>query len=431
MPQLPHFLFVQRLGTIEKELRSSPRIKDFIRVGLRKLARSEPQQAVLYWQTFSKQLEFEENQRSEIQKHLVRYAYLKNDEQASDWADKQLASLQVDQLTELRLRQLLKRQDWANLQKRLPDLSLERQQSEIWEYWLAYIEQRHGKEQQAQQRLTDIATHRGYYAYLAAQQLNLPLSLAIESAPLLAEDKRFIEQEPGYIRIQALLSQDETDLANSEWVYLLRRTNASQKIAMAHLALEQGWWHMAISAAIRAEAWHDVALRFPLAFQESFQTIAASREIEESLLMAIARRESTYNPRAYSAKGARGLMQLMPNTASHTARKIRMRYAGSQSLYQPSTNIKLGSTYLKQLLTQFDQNKILSIAAYNAGPSRVKEWLNDGPSLPFDLWVETIPFQETRDYVKAVLAYRVIYDRLLHPESTEPMLSITERSASY
>lgn len=124
-------------------------------------------------------------------------------------------------------------------------------------------------------------------------------------------------------------------------------------------------------------------------------------------------------------------MQLMPATAKATARKIKLRYRGTRSLSDPNVNIRLGSAYLQQLLKQFNNNKILAIAAYNAGPHRVKGWLNDGKPLPFDIWIETIPFRETREYVQAVLAYQVIYQQQLMPEAEIALLSRQEESAVY
>lgn len=408
-----------------------PRAKDLVSAGLRKLARTSPSQAVRYWRKYEAQLDFGLSQQTEIKRQLVLYAYSRKDKAASQWADQQLKGLQIDQLTERRLRQLLKAQQWPQLRMRLEALSPAEQQSERWQYWLAKLEQQDGASQKAKERLQSISTKRSYYSYLAAAELGQEYQLAEQYNEPTLMARQFVMTEPGYLRVQALMAADEAQNANSEWVYLLRRTSNEQKLAMAYLAQEQGWWHLGISAAIRAQAWHDLHLRFPQAYDKEFQQFAKMRKLDVTLLMAIARRESTYNPHARSSKNARGLMQLMPATASATARKIRLRYKGSSSLYDASTNIRLGSAYIKQLLRQFNGNKILAIAAYNAGPHRVKSWLNDGTPLPFDIWVETIPFRETRDYVQAVLAYQVIYQQKFMPSLDFAMLSDREEGAIY
>lgn len=407
------------------------RANDLVSAGLRKLARTSPRQAVRYWRKYEALLSFAPNEETEIKRQLVLYAYSRKDRSASQWADQQLKSLGIDQLTERRLRQFLKAQQWSQFRLRLTALSAEEQQSERWQYWLAKVEQQQGRTEQARERLSRFAHKRSYYSYLAAAELGLEYQLAEQYTEPSEQDTQFVLAEPGYLRVQSLMAAGEAENANSEWVYLLRRTTDEQRLAMAHLAESQQWWHFGISAAIRAKAWHDLQLRFPLAYQQDFGQFARMRNMDETLLMAIARRESTYNSHARSSKNARGLMQLMPRTASATAKKIRLRYKGTQSLYDANTNIRLGSAYLRQLLKQFNGNKILAIAAYNAGPTRVKSWINDGTPLPFDIWVETIPFRETREYVQAVLAYQVIYQQKLSPSHDFAMLSSKEAEATY
>jgi soluble lytic murein transglycosylase len=156
--------------------------------------------------------------------------------------------------------------------------------------------------------------------------------------------------------------------------------------------------------------WDDLQLRFPLAYGDLIASAADANSLSSLFLYAIARQESAFIHDAHSSAGALGLMQLMPATGQQMAEDAGMRIT-RQGLLQPETNITLGSRYLARLMGQFNGNRILTAAAYNAGPNRVKQWLdrNTQVALPYDIWIETIPFGETRGYVQNVLAYAVIY----------------------
>ncbi|GGA82043.1 lytic transglycosylase [Neiella marina] len=401
-----------------------------ISAALRKLARTSPQTAINLWQHYQQQLSFTTAQKAAIEKQIVRYAYARKDAKASAWADTRLKALSSNDLTERRIRQQLKKQDWSAVQQLIEALSPEQQQSERWQYWLAKIDNIHGRHQVATQRLEAIADKRNYYAYLAADELGRDYQLAANTPQPTQASTELLASSKGLARVRALMSNEQHNDANSEWIYLLRYSSDDKRVALSHYALQQGWWHFAISAAIRARIWDAVDLRFPIAYQDLFDTFADMRKVDDTLLMAIARRESSYNRYARSPKDARGLMQLMPATAKETARKINLRYRGVKTLYQPETNIRLGSAYMQRLLKQFKQNRVLAIASYNAGPHRIKSWLNDDTPLPFDVWVETIPFRETRDYVQAVLAYQVIYAKGMAQDDFQ-MLTETEKGAVY
>lgn len=399
----------KKLSNYRRFNQDSGENRAIVSAGLRKLARIAPATAAKHWQHYRQALSFDTAHAADIDKQIILYAYVRNNKAAIDWADSQLASLASDDLTERRIRQLLKQQDWPALQTAIYSLSEQRQNTERWQYWLARAEQQQGLQERGKQRLTTIAAGRNYYSYLAAQQLEQDYQLAQQELPPIASAAQRLAQSRGLARVAALMALNKPNDANSEWIYLLRQASDDERLTLSHYALQQGWWHLAISSAIRAQAWDSVQLRFPIAYQQDFTQFAQMRKLDETLLMAIARRESSYNRFARSPKDARGLMQLMPATARETARRINLRYRGTTSLYEANTNVRLGSAYIKQLLKRFNQNRILAIASYNAGPHRINSWLKDDKPLPFDVWVETIPFRETRDYVQAVLAYQVIY----------------------
>ena len=182
-----------------------------------------------------------------------------------------------------------------------------------------------------------------------------------------------------------------------------------EKKAAGLVAQQWGWHRKGIEAMASARYWDDLQVRFPLAFNTQVQAVAELTKIEPQLLFAVARQESAFSPDARSRVGATGLMQLMPGTAKDTAKKIGIKYKKSD-LLRPDINVKLGGSYLKQMMGRFEGNRILTAAAYNAGPHRVNKWLSDDDQLlPYDVWIELIPFKETRRYVQNILTYSVIY----------------------
>jgi soluble lytic murein transglycosylase len=169
--------------------------------------------------------------------------------------------------------------------------------------------------------------------------------------------------------------------------------------------------------------------RFPIPFQSIFEQYAAAQQVPKSELLAIARRESAFFPGAESPVGARGLMQIMPATGASVAISLRRPHQESD-LFDVGHNVLLGSAYYRQLLDRFSGNRVLALSAYNAGPHRAERWRNGaGAGIPVEVWIETIPYLETRNYVQAVLAYNVVFQYLLG--DTQRLLTPLERQGSY
>ena len=225
-------------------------------------------------------------------------------------------------------------------------------------------------------------------------------------------------------RVRELYAIDEPSLAQSEWAHALPRLGTQQQLELGRIAAAQGWYRLAIDAANAGRHWDALELRFPLAFAAEFQRRAESQAVPAGELMAIARRESAFSPVVRSPAGARGLMQLMPSTGRALARRQGRRF-NPRDLYSVPHNLDLGSAYYRHLLDRFDGCRPLALAAYNAGPSRVRRWL--GRDRPLDIWIETIPYPGTRDYVKAVLAYSVVFEHRLGRRAA--LLTERERGA--
>ena len=175
-----------------------------------------------------------------------------------------------------------------------------------------------------------------------------------------------------------------------------------------------------VQATIAGKLWDHLEERFPLAYKDLFDRYTSGKDIPQSYAMAIARQESAWNPKVRSPVGASGLMQIMPGTATHTVKMFNIPgYTSPSQLLDPDTNINIGTSYLQYVYQQFGNNRIFSSAAYNAGPGRVRTWLgNSAGRIDAVAFVESIPFSETRGYVKNVLAYDAYYRYFMGQKDT-------------
>jgi soluble lytic murein transglycosylase len=197
--------------------------------------------------------------------------------------------------------------------------------------------------------------------------------------------------------------------ARREWNFLQSQITPQQKLTAAVLASQEDWHDQAIFGFSRTGYLDDLSRRFPMAFDSQLQYNARKNNIDVAWAYAIIRRESSFMPDAASHAGALGLMQVMPGTARYMAKKKVKR----NTLFNPNRNVELGTQYMRYLMDKMDNNPILVTASYNAGWRKVKQWQPEKDNMPLDLWIETIPYKETRNYVKAVLAYQQIYSQHL------------------
>jgi len=272
----------------------------------------------------------------------------------------------------------------------------------------------------------NLATERSFHGFLAADRLGLPYALN-ERAPPGPIPEFSASTRRGVSRAQELLAIGEQRESKEQWRHTINQLPRELRSRLGEIALLRGWPDLAADAANAASDWNRLDLRFPVTHWDAFEKAGAKNEIDSYLLLALARRESGLYALAKSKVGARGLMQVMPSTARSVLREMGERYGGTATLYQPETNIPVGSTYFATLMARFNGNHVKSLAAYNAGPSRVSRWTTD--DMAFDQWVDSIPFEETREYVQAVLAYRVVY-RLRAGESAS-VLTADERQTLY
>ncbi|MEC4725316.1 transglycosylase SLT domain-containing protein [Shewanella sp. D64] len=396
------------LRHIQKYSTSAKNYADIVDAGLRKLARKDLKQAVKLYASYQKTGRFSDYQGRKLSRYLVRRAVIRQEEQLKGFVDTMLPLLDSDDLVELRLRWAIRENDSQTITTTLPLLSEQKQAKSRWQYWQSREKKNHSAADS--KMLNDLSQQRNFYGFSAANELNLAYQLQDELSVSDTLSRQKLADDSGLSRVIELLALDKTIDARAEWVLMLRRHNKMMQKEYAVLALENQWHSLGVQASIQGKLWNDMTIRFPYAANDEFTKASKQYQVNIDEIRAIARRESAFYSYATSGAGARGLMQLMPATAKETAKKQRLKYKNKRSLYQANINIPLGSAYYSSLLKQFNNNRVLATAAYNAGPHRVKGWLkvSDG-QLDVIEFIESLPFTETREYVQAVLSYRVIY----------------------
>lgn len=401
-----------------RSLRSpSTEHKNIIFHALKRLGYRDTDVAVKSWKTFKKLQSFSTSEQQTINKMLALAQatdFTDNAEHALTQADPEL---QDEALTDWRLRVALRKKNWLHIYRLFNQLPIERQNDSMWLYWYArageQIKRHHGYPVDYEAIYTSVAQKRNFYGFSAAEWLQQNYPLEHKPLNISPQTKNKVIQTPGIQRALEFYALKRLNDARREWQFAIKSFDKTELYTAAQIAHKLGWHNRAITSLISAKFWDDVELRFPMAFKKDILSNAKKNNIDSSWVFAIARQESAFMPDAKSPVGALGLMQLMPRTAKAVARKVGIKYKRSHAILNPSTNITLGSAYLKQMLERYTGQHAFATAAYNAGPLKVDKWIQATRDMPVDIWIETIPYHETRDYVKNVLTYAVIYGQHL------------------
>lgn len=330
------------------------------------------------------------------------------DEQAV-WRDDAIMRSQSTPLVERRVRMALGTGDRHGLNTWLSRLPMEAKEKDEWRYWQADLLLERGRDDEAKVILRSLMQQRGFYPMIAAQRLGEAFTFRIDKAPATLDSA--LTSGPEMARVRELMYWNMDNTARSEWANLVTSRTKDQQAQLARYAFNQHWWDLSVQATIAGKLWDQLEERFPLAWNDLFSRYISGKDISQSYAMAIARQESAWNPKVRSPVGASGLMQIMPGTATHTVGMFNIAgYGGPSQLLDPETNINIGTSYLQYVYQQFGNNRIYASAAYNAGPGRVRTWRsNSAGRIDAVAFIESIPFSETRGYVKNVLSYDAYY----------------------
>ena len=308
-------------------------------------------------------------------------------------------------------RAALRAADWQAVRDAIDRMSVSARQAPAWTYWYGRALGVQGRDDGARAYFLRITGQPSFYGLLAAEELgamagipepfHVPSEAEVESA----------KSNPGLARALELYRLELRSEATREWVFTIRSMDDAQLLAAAELARRAGIFDRAINTADRTSQIHNYKVRYLAPFREIFNENARSFGLEEAWLLGLVRQESRFIVNAKSSVGARGLMQLMPATARWVAKRNGLRDFSPARVAEVSMNIALGTGYLKYVLEDLG-HPVLASAAYNAGPGRARRWRDTRP-LEGAIYAETIPFNETRDYVKKVMANTMYYSQLI------------------
>jgi len=277
-----------------------------------------------------------------------------------------------------------------------------------WRYWHARAIAATSSAEAAAPLFGEIAGLRDYYGYLAADRLSKPYDLNVHPSALDAAAQTTLSKMAGMIRAHELFDCDMIDEATSEWNASLDGADNALKVQAALLASRWGWFAQSITTLAQSGEFDDVTLRYPRPFSDVVSRAATIAQLPQDWILAVMRQESLFRKDAVSRADARGLMQMVPSTAAAVAHRWHLDSPGRDGLFNPSIAVPLGAAHLRELLDRYGEQLTLSLAAYDAGPAAVARWLPSKP-MDADVWIENIPYNETRGYVEHIAEHIVAY----------------------
>ena len=316
-------------------------------------------------------------------------------------------SLDKEQLA-WKVRAALRANDWATVNATVSAMSLEQQQEGAWRYWKARALNQQGLTVDANKILGPLSRERHYYGWLAAEDIDSAISNAEQEYKVQDVEVSAIASQPAIKRALELQRLDMRWEAKAEWVWATRNFDDKQLLAAAEYAARQQWYDIAITTADNTKQLHDFSLRYPTPYRDLFRAAALNQGVDEAWIYGLARQESRFMHHAKSGVGAAGLMQVMPATAKWAAKRMGMDGYSNDLIHDLTTNVDIGTYYIRYTFELMNGQAVMATAAYNAGPSRAKRWLAKEP-MEAAVYIETIPFAETRNYVQKVMANAQMY----------------------
>jgi soluble lytic murein transglycosylase len=322
-----------------------------------------------------------------------------------------------DQALAWKARAALRAGRWDTVRETIERMSPPARNEGAWTYWYGRALAAQGERDVSRGYYLRIAGQTDFYGLLATEELGYVVTPPETMHEPTEEEVEAARQDAGLARALELIRLGVRTEGVREWLFAIRAFDDQRLLAAAELARRAGVYDRAINTADRTERLHNFALRYPVPFRDVFGEYARSRGLEEAWVMGLVRQESRFIAEARSSQGAAGLMQVMPRTARFVAGKMGLRNYQPGSVTDVETNVTLGTGYLRMVLDQLG-HPVLASAAYNAGPARARRWRDPERALEGAIYAETIPFGETRDYVKKVTANAVFYAAVLEGKPT-------------
>ncbi|ASQ46481.1 transglycosylase SLT domain-containing protein [Legionella clemsonensis] len=381
--------------------------------GLKRMVSTNIKEAIKLSQTEKTKKMLSVPQQQNFLVHLVIYKAMRNHEDTPYWFSKIKPAYYNEVLLDWQIRFALKQHRWAEVEK-LIHYSKEKEDP-CWQYWLARALEAQGQKTKAHEIYQSLAKTRNYYGFLASLRLNKAPSFENESP---VSDLSILKPyQPFTTTIKSLYQTRQSLQASRLLNDFVSELPKEDKSALAYwIATDLQWHGKSVYLSNTEDLNNQLTLRFPLAYRTTVSEYAKNYSIPQEFIYAIIRQESAFRDDVVSPAGARGLMQLMPATASAVAKREKIPYVDKEQLFSSQKNINIGVAYLKQLAARYN-HPVLMAAAYNAGPRQVNYWLKNHPPKQIDIWIETLPWRETRNYLKNVIAFYAVYQYRMQAKS--------------
>lgn len=383
---------------------------------LQRLAKQSPDVALAQWTKIS--ANFPRSDQQYFYGWLAYEAARSLDVRASGWFKSATGGVLNEQQAAWRVRAALRAQYWSEVLAAVNAMGEKQQRESTWRYWKARALQTLGKSAEAKGLFESIKDEYSFYGQLAGEELkdtaqhgiatNSRTNTAVPVFKPSEKELAVMLALPGVQRTIKLYGMGLSSEALDEWRWVVRNCNDHELLTAAEIARRNEMYDRAIGAADLTVSEHDFSLRYLAPYRDVLQAHIKENGLDEDWVYGLMRQESRFVTSAKSGVGASGLMQIMPSTARWVAKKLGLKNYRNSLIYQLDTNLRLGTYYMKNVLSQFDDSPVLASAAYNAGPGRARRWRGEKP-LEGAIYAETIPFDETRDYVKKVMSNTMYY----------------------
>jgi soluble lytic murein transglycosylase len=383
--------------------------------GLATLARSNPDAAEALLPQVARALQFTDAERNHVLYHVALWTVASY----GDGGARRLAAVPEsaydERLHEWRAREAMSRADWPAALQAISRMGAKQRGDSRWTYFAARLRELTGDRAGARPLYAAAAREPEFHGFLAADRIGQPYALCPLEHGASAAEKAAVAADPAMQRAMALFRIERAAWAAREWSDALSRFTDRQRQVAVEVAQDNGWFDRGVFGLVnvggerKPDELRLYTLRFPLHHDTLIRAESARNNLDAAWVAAEIRAESVFNPRARSPANARGLMQVLPETGAGVARRLGLPWAGAESLFDPATNIRIGTAYLREMKDKYTLPYV-AIAAYNAGPTPTARWQAQRPAMDADFWIETITYKETRDYVARVLAFSVIYD---------------------
>lgn len=381
--------------------------------GLARLGKSSPDMAERVLPKYAQALDFSEADRARVLYQIALWTVASYLPDSARRLNAVPESAYDERLHEWRVREALARSDWRAALTAIGKMGEEQRSDSRWTYFQARLMELTGDKAGAQAVYRRAAREPEFHGFLAADRIEQPYALCPWTIDASAAQKSAVANDPAMVRAMALHALDRNSWAVREWNDALSRLQRGQYPIAVAVAQDHGWFDRAVFTLGKDDHPEELrlyTLRFPLHHEAEIRREAANNDLDPAWVAAEIRAESVFDPNARSGANAMGLMQVLPATGAAVAQRLGMPWNGAQSLYDPATNITLGSAYLRQMLDRYGGQPYFAIAGYNAGPSPLQRWQSQRPGMDPDFWIETISYRETREYVARVLAFSTLYD---------------------